>query len=202
MTETASTITSNLSAEDRKIYSVGKPIYGVDVAVWDDQNRPLPPGAGNVGEIVVRGFNTMRGYHNRPQATAEAFRDGWFLIGDLGYLDHDGFMFIVDRKKDLINRGGEKVYPKEVEDVLYSHPGVAVAAVLGVPHERLGEEVKAYLALKAGVLATEEELIAFARARMAPHKYPRVIEFWASLPELATGKIDKKALKAEAHSGD
>jgi len=202
MTETASTITSNLSAEDRKIYSAGKPIYGVDVAVWDDQNRPLPPGAGHVGEIVVRGFNTMRGYHNRPQATAEAFRDGWFLTGDLGHLDHDGFLFIVDRKKDLINRGGEKVYPKEVEDVLYSHPGVAAAAVLGVPHERLGEEVKAYLELKAGVLVTEEELIAFARARMAPHKYPRVVEFRASLPKLATGKIDKKALKAEAHSGD
>jgi len=202
MTETASTITSNLSAEDRKIYSAGKPIYGVDVAVWDDQNRPLPPGAGHVGEIVVRGFNTMRGYHNRPQATAEAFRDGWFLTGDLGYLDHDGFLFIVDRKKDLINRGGEKVYPKEVEDVLYSHPGVAAAAVLGVPHERLGEEVKAYLALKAGVLVTEEELIAWARARMAPHKYPRVVEFRASLPKLATGKIDKKALKAEARSGD
>jgi long-chain acyl-CoA synthetase len=111
-------------------------------------------------------------------------------------------LFIVDRKKDLINRGGEKVYPKEVEDVLYSHPGVAAAAVLGVPHERLGEEVKAYLTLKAGVLVTEEELIAWARARMAPHKYPRVVEFRASLPKLATGKIDKKALKAEAHSGD
>jgi len=107
-------------------------------------------------------------------ATAEALRDGWFLTGDLGYLDDDGFLFIVDRKKDLINRGGEKVYPKEVEDVLYSHPGVAAAAVLGVPHERLGEEVKAFLALKAGVLVTEEELIAWARARMAPHKYPRV----------------------------
>jgi long-chain acyl-CoA synthetase len=202
MTETASTITSNLSAEDRKIYSVGKPIYGVDVAVWDDQYRPLPPGAGHVGEIVVRGFNTMRGYHNRPQATAEAFRDGWFLTGDLGYLDEDGFLFIVDRKKDLINRGGEKVYPREVEDVLYSHPGVAAAAVLGVPHERLGEEVKAYLALKAGVLATEEELIAWARARMAPYKYPRLIELRPSLPKLATGKIDKKALKAETQPGD
>ena len=202
MTETASTITSNLSAEDRKIYSVGKPIYGVDVAVWDDQHRPLPPGAGNVGEIVVRGFNTMRGYHNRPEATAEAFRDGWFLTGDLGCLDEDGFLFIVDRKKDLINRGGEKVYPKEVEDVLYSHPGVAAAAVLGVPHERLGEEVKAYLTLKAGVLLTEEELIAWARARMAPHKYPRVVEFRASLPKLATGKIDKKALKAQTQTED
>jgi long-chain acyl-CoA synthetase len=200
MTETASTITSNLSAEDRKIYSVGKPIYGVDVAVWDDQYRPLPPGAGHVGEIVVRGFNTMRGYHNRPQDTAEAFRDEWFLTGDLGYLDEDGCLFLVDRKKDLINRGGEKVYPREVEDVLYSHPAVAAAAVLGVPHERLGEEIKAYLALKPGALATEEELIAFARERMAPHKYPRSIELRPSLPKLATGKIDKKVLKAKTQT--
>jgi long-chain acyl-CoA synthetase len=136
MTETASTITQNVSAQDRKIHSVGKPIWGVDVAVWDDQYRPLPPGAGHVGEIVVRGFNTMRGYHNRPEATAESFSDGWFLTGDLGYVDEDGFLFIVDRKKDLINRGGEKVYPREVEDVLYSHPSVAAAARArsGAPH--------------------------------------------------------------------
>jgi long-chain acyl-CoA synthetase len=201
MTETASTITMNLGT-DRKVYSVGKPIWGIDVAVWDDQRRPLPPGAGHVGEIVVRGVNTMRGYHNRPQATAEAFSDGWFLTGDLGYLDQDGFLFIVDRKKDLINRGGEKVYPREVEDVLYSHPGVAAAAVIGVPHERLGEEVKAYLALKAGALATEEEFIAFARERMAPHKYPRFIELRTSLPRLATGKIDKQALRAETRTED
>jgi long-chain acyl-CoA synthetase len=202
MTETASTITQNSSAQDRKIYSVGKPIWGVDVAVWDDQYRPLPPGARNVGEIVVRGVNTMRGYHNRPQATAEAFRDGWFLTGDLGYLDEDGFLFIVDRKKDLINRGGEKVYPREVEDVLYSHPAVAAAAVIGVPHQRLGEEVKAYLALKAGAAATEDELIAFAKERMEPHKYPRSIELRPSLRKLPTGKIDKEALKAETRTAD
>ena len=200
MTETASTIPSNLRTQDRKIHSVGKPIYGVDVAVWDDQHRPLPPGAGHVGEIVVRGFNTMRGYHNRPEATAGAFSDGWFLTGDLGYLDEDGFLFLVDRKKDLINRGGEKVYPREVEDVLYSHPSVAEAAVVGVPHERLGEEVKAYLVLKAGASATGEELIAFARDRMAPHKYPRFVELRPSLPRLANGKIDKKALKAETQT--
>ena len=202
MTETASTITQNSSAQDRKIYSVGKPIWGVDVAVWDDQHRRLPPGARNVGEIVVRGVNTMRGYHNRPQATAEAFRDGWFLTGDLGYLDEDGFLFIVDRKKDLINRGGEKVYPREVEDVLYSHPAVAAAAVIGVPHPRLGEEVKAYLALKAGAAATEDELIAFAKERMEPHKYPRSIELRPSLPKLPAGKIDKEALKAKTRTAD
>jgi len=202
MTETASTITQNSSAQDRKIYSVGKPIWGVDVAVWDDQHRPLPPGAGHVGEIVVRGVNTMRGYHNRPQATAESFRDGWFLTGDLGYLDQDGFLFLADRKKDLINRGGEKVSPREVEDVLHAHPAVAEAAVVGVPDERLGEEVKAYLALKAGASATEDELIAFAQDRMAPHKYPRSIELRPSLPKLATGKIDKEALKAGTRMGD
>jgi long-chain acyl-CoA synthetase len=202
MTETASTITQNVSAQDRKIHSVGKPIWGVDVAVWNDQHRPLPPGAGHVGEIVVRGVNTMRGYHNRPQATAESFCDGWFLTGDLGYLDEDGFLFIVDRKKDLINRGGEKVYPREVEEVLHSHPDVAVAAVLGVPHERLGEEVRAYVALKAGSLATEEELIAFAKERMAPYKYPRSIELRPSLPKLATGKVDKEALRAETRTGN
>ena len=202
MTETASTITQNSSAADRKIYSVGKPIWGVDVAVWDDQHRPLPPGAGHVGEIVVRGVNTMRGYHNRPQATAESFRDGWFLTGDLGYLDEDGFLFLVDRKKDLINRGGEKVYPREVEDVLHAHAAVAAAAVVGVPDERLGEEVKAYVALKAGTAATEEELVAFTKDRMAPHKYPRSIELRPSLPKLATGKIDKKSLKAETRTGD
>jgi len=202
MTETASTITQNSSAADRKIYSVGKPIWGVDVAVWDDQHRPLPPGAGHVGEIVVRGVNTMRGYHNRPQATAESFRDGWFLTGDLGYLDEDGFLFLVDRKKDLINRGGEKVYPREVEDVLHAHAAVAAAAVVGVPDERLGEEVKAYVALKAGTAATEEELVAFTKDRMAPHKYPRSIELRPSLPKLATGKIDKKSLKAETRTKD
>ncbi len=163
---------------------------------------PLPPGARNVGEIVVRGVNTMRGYHNRPQATAEAFRDGWFLTGDLGYLDEDGFLFIVDRKKDLINRGGEKIYPREVEDVLYSHPAVAAAAVIGVPHQRLGEEVKAYLALKAGAAATEDELIAFAKERMEPHKYPRSIELRPSLRKLPTGKIDKEALKAETRTAE
>ena len=150
LTETASTTTFNVSAAERKIYSVGKPIWGVEVQIWDDENRLLPPGADHVGEIVIRGVNMMRGYFRNPKATAEAFAGGWFHTGDLGYRDEDGFYFIVDRKKDLIIRGGYNVYPREVEEVLYTHPAVAPAAVVGVPDERLGEEVKAYVETKPG----------------------------------------------------
>ena len=159
LTETASTTTFNVSAAERKIYSVGKPIWGVEVQIWDDDNGRCPAGADHVGEIVIRGVNTMRGYFGNPEATAEAFAGGWFHSGDLGYRDEDGFYFIVDRKKDLIIRGGYNVYPREVEEVLYTHPAVAEAAVVGVPDERLGEEVKAYVEPKPGATASEEELI-------------------------------------------
>jgi long-chain acyl-CoA synthetase len=197
LSETASTTTFNTSANDRKIYSVGKPIWGVEVEIWDDQNSRLPPGAQHVGELVVRGVNTMRGYHNNPQATAEAFAGGWFHTGDLGYVDEDGYFFIVDRKKDLIIRGGYNVYPREVEEVLYTHPSVAEAAVIGVPHELVGEDVKAFVEFKPGMSATEEELILFAKERLAPYKYPRSVEFRSALPKGATGKIVKEPLITE-----
>ncbi len=195
MTETASTITFNVSAQERKIYSVGKPIWGVEVAVWDEEHHPLPTGPDHVGELVVRGVNTMRAYHGNPEATAEAFAGGWFHTGDLGYVDEDGFYFIVDRKKDLIIRGGYNVYPREVEEVLYTHPSVAEAAVVGAPHALLGEEITAFVELKAGATATEAELIAYAKERLASYKYPRSVEFRAELPKLATGKINKETLK-------
>ncbi len=194
LSETASTTTFNVSAEERRIYSVGKPIYGVDVEIWDTLGRTLPPGRENVGEIVVRGVNVMRGYHGKPEATAEAITDGWLHTGDLGYVDEDGFFFVVDRKKDMIIRGGENVYPREVEDVLYQHPAVAEAAVVGVPDARLGEEVKAFVALRPGHEATEAELVAFVRERVASFKYPRTVEFRPSLPKNATGKIVKREL--------
>ncbi|RBY87964.1 long-chain fatty acid--CoA ligase [Blastococcus sp. TF02A-30] len=194
MSETASTTTFNVSAEERRVYSVGKPVYGVEVGIWDDAGRPLPPGQEHVGEIVVRGVNVMRGYHGRPDATAEAMAGGWFHTGDLGYLDSDGFLFVVDRKKDLIIRGGENVYPHEVEDVLYEHPAVAEAAVVGVPDPRLGQEVKAFVALRPGRVATEAELVAFVRERVASYKYPRTVEFRDALPKNATGKILKREL--------
>ena len=196
LTETASTTTFNVSAEERKMYSVGKPIWGVEVQIWDDDSRPLPAGSEHIGEIVIRGVNTMRGYFGKPEETAEAFAGGWFHSGDLGYVDEDGFYFIVDRKKELIIRGGYNVYPREVEEVLYAHPAVALAAVVGVPDDRLGEEIKAFVQPKAGATATEEEIIDFVKARVAAYKYPRMVEFRDDLPIGPTGKVLKKDLRA------
>src|SRR5207248_4580411 len=132
--------------------------------------------------------------------TAEAFRGGWFHTGDMGYVDGEGFFFIVDRKKELIIRGGFNVYPREVEEVLYAHPAVAEAAVIGVPDDRMGEEVKAIVALKPGASATAEELIAYTKERVAAYKYPRTVEFVDVLPKGATGKILKKELKQQLHA--
>jgi long-chain acyl-CoA synthetase len=195
LSETASTTTFNRSATDRRPYSVGKPIWGTELQIWDDQGRPLPPGRDHVGELVTRGFHVMKGYLNSPQATAEAFAGGWFHTGDLGYVDDDGFVFIVDRKKELIIRGGYNVYPREIEEVLYAHPAIAEAAVVGIPDQQLGEEVKAFVALKPGQELVESELIAYCKERVAAYKYPRVIEVRDELPKSATGKVLKQQLK-------
>jgi long-chain acyl-CoA synthetase len=176
------------------MYSVGKPIWGVEVQIWDHDNRPLPAGSDHIGELVIRGVNMMRGYFANSEETAESFAGGWFHSGDLGYRDEDGFYFIVDRKKELIIRGGYNVYPREVEEVLYTHPSVAAAAVGGVSDERLGEEVKAYVETKPGTTATEEELIAYVKTQVAAYKYPRTVEIRAELPKGPTGKILKKQL--------
>jgi long-chain acyl-CoA synthetase len=195
LSETASTTTFNVSAEERKAYSVGKPIWGTETQIWGEDGKPLPPGKDNVGELVTRGSHVMKGYLNRPEATAEAFAGGWFHTGDLGYMDEDGFFFIVDRKKELIIRGGYNVYPREVEEVLYAHPAVAEVAVIGIPDDRLGEEVRAVVALKQGQQLEEAEVIAYTKERLAAYKYPRSVEFRDSLPKNATGKILKKELK-------
>jgi long-chain acyl-CoA synthetase len=195
LSESASTATFNISVSERKVYSVGKPIWGTSLQIWDEESRPLPRGAEHVGEVVLRGQNIMTGYHNNPEATAKAFAGGWFHTGDLGYVDEDGFLFIVDRIKDLIIRGGYNVYPREVEEVLYAHPAVAEAAVIGVPDPKWGEEVRAIVAVKPGQSVTEAELIEFTRERVAAYKYPRQIEFRDSLPKGGTGKILKKELR-------
>jgi long-chain acyl-CoA synthetase len=195
LSETASTTTFNRSATERRPYSVGKPIWGTELQIWDDEATPLPPGRDNVGELVTRGFHVMKGYLNSSEATAEAFAGGWLHTGDLGYVDDDGFVFIVDRKKELIIRGGYNVYPREVEEVLYSHPAIAEAAVVGIPDQQLGEEVKAFVALKPGQELIESELIAYCKERVAAYKYPRAIEFRDQLPKSATGKVLKKQLK-------
>ena len=180
--------------DHRRPYSVGTPIWGTEVQIWDKENNELPRGRGHVGEIVIRGHNTMGGYLDNDAATAEAFAGGWLHSGDLGYRDADGFFFIVDRKKELIIRGGYNVYPREVEEVLYQHPAIFECAVVGLPDERLGEEVTAFVALKVGHVATPEEIVAFVKERVAAYKYPRTVTVLADLPKSATGKILKREL--------
>ena len=195
LSETASGSSFNRSAVERKPLSVGKPLWGVDMRVVDDKDRQLPAGADHVGEIVVRGHNVMKGYFGRPADTEAALRDGWFHTGDLGYVDDDGFFFVVDRKKDLVIRGGFNVYPRELEEVLLEHPGIGEVAVIGKPDERLGEEVVAVVAPAPGVSLTPEEVIAFAKERMAAYKYPREVRIVDELPKGPTGKILKTELR-------
>ncbi len=197
LSETSPTASFNRSQEEREFLSIGKPIWGVEMRIFDEQDREMPAGKDHVGEIVIRGHNVMKGYYKKPQETQDAFRGGWFHSGDMGYRDERGFFFIVDRKKELIIRGGFNVYPREVEEVLYAHPAVQEAAVIGVPDEKFGEEVKAVVVLKQGRQATAEDLIAYTRERVAAYKYPRSIEFTDELPKGATGKILKKDLKAQ-----
>jgi long-chain acyl-CoA synthetase len=194
MTETASTTTFNPSAAERRVYSVGKPIWGTQTQVWDDKGRPLPPGPEHVGEIVTRGLHVMKGYLNQPEATAACFTGDWLHTGDLGYFDEDGFLFIVSRKKELIIRGGYNVYPSEIENVLHAHPAVAEAAVVGVPDERLGEEVMAVVIVRAATDLREHELTAWCRERLAAYKCPRVFQFRAELPKNTMGKVLKDEL--------
>src|SRR3954471_21104659 len=193
LTESGPVATFN-RRHNRKPYSIGTPVWGVEVEIWDEAQNQLPLGRHHIGELVIRGHNTMGGYLNNTQATEDAFAGGWLHTGDLGYQDEDGFFFIVDRKKEMIIRGGYNVYPREVEDVLYGHPAVDEVAVVGIPDERLGEEVKAFVTLKAGAEATTEEIVAFAKARVAAYKYPRQVEIIRALPKSPTGKILKKEL--------
>ena len=194
LTETASTTTFNVSAEERRVYSVGKPIWGTQTQVWDDEGRPLPPGPDNVGEVVTRGLHVMKGYWHNPEATDAVFSGDWLRTGDLGYLDKDGFLFIVSRKKEVIIRGGYNVYPSEIENVLHAHPAVAEAAVVGVPDERLGQEVMAVIIAHSTVTLVEADLQSYLRERLAAYKIPRIFEFWSELPKNTLGKILKDEL--------
>jgi long-chain acyl-CoA synthetase len=195
LSETSPTATFNQSVQDRRVYSVGKPIWGVEVRVVDQDDRELPRGPEHVGELAIRGHCVMKGYYRNPVATAEALAGGWLRTGDMGYRDEDGFLFIVDRKKDLVIRGGLNVYPREVEEVLFAHPAVEQAAVIGVPDARLGEEVMAVVKVRSGASTTGEDLIAYCRERLAAYKYPRYVRFVDELPIGATGKIEKKQLR-------
>lgn len=192
MTETAVVIASNPLKGKRKPGSVGLPIPGVEVKIVDDEDNPLP--VNEVGEIVVRGPNVMKGYWNRPQETEEAFRNGWFHTGDLGKIDEEGYLHIVGRKKEMIISGGFKVFPREVEEVLHTHPKVKEVAVVGIPDPVRGESVKAYIVLKDGTTATEKELDEYCRSNLAAFKVPRIYEFVSSIPRTPSGKILNRLL--------
>jgi len=193
LSETSPVASFNLPDRPPRPGSIGRPIYGVQMKIVDEDDHDLPPGA--VGEIVIRGHNVMKGYYKRPRSTAEAMRGGWFHTGDLGRMDDEGYFYVVGRKKELIIRGGLNVYPREVEDVLLAHPAVAEVAVIGIPDEVMGEEIKAFVVLEQEGVVSADELIEYARERMAAYKYPRYIEFRAELPKDATGRVLKRHLK-------
>ena len=179
----------------KKAGSIGRPIWGVEFRLVDESGKVVTA-TGEPGEICIKGHNVMKGYYHRPEATGEAISDGWFRSGDVGTRDADGYYSIVDRKKDMIIRGGFNVYPREIEEVLYGHPAVAEAAVIGVRHDSHGEEVKAVIACKPGQTTTPEEIIAYCKERLAAYKYPRIVEIIAALPKGPTGKILKRELRS------
>ena len=194
LSETSPVASFNQPGMERKAGSIGVPVRGVEMKLVDDDGKDVDEG--EVGEIAIRGENVMKGYWGRDDATKEAIPDGWFRSGDMAKQDEDGYFFIVDRKKELIIRGGYNVYPREIEEVLYEHPAVREAAVVGVPHASLGEEVGAAISLKDGAEASEDEIRAFAKERVAAYKYPRQVWFSDELPKGPTGKILKREIKA------
>ena len=196
LSETSPVASFNHPDRERKPGSIGTPIEGVEMKVVDDDGNEVEQG--EPGEIVIRGHNVMKGYWGKAEATEEAIKDGWFHSGDIATVDSDGYYFIVDRKKDLIIRGGYNVYPREIEEVIYEHPAVREAAVIGVPHDDLGEEVGAAVALKDDSDCTEDEIREHCKEQVAAYKYPRKVWFVDELPKGPTGKILKREIEAPA----
>jgi long-chain acyl-CoA synthetase len=191
LSETSPLASCNLPGK-KKPGSIGTPVSGVEFRLVDDEGNDVAPG--EVGEIAIKGHNVMKGYWNKPEATAAAIKDGWFHSGDVARKDDEGFYFIVDRKKDLIIRGGYNVYPREIEEVFYEHPAVAEVAVIGFQHDELGEEIGAVVALKPGAVADPDELRDFVKGKVAAYKYPRVVQLVEALPKGPTGKILKREI--------
>jgi long-chain acyl-CoA synthetase len=198
LTETAGLISSNPTGAVKR-GSVGRPVPGTEVEIRDGDGRPLPPG--EPGEVCARSPGIMQGYWRAPEATSEALEDGWLHTGDIGYVDDEGYLFIVDRKKDLIIRGGFNVYPRDIEDALVGHPAVQMAAVVGRPSERHGEEVVAFVSLAAADAVTGEDLVEWAREHIGGYKYPREVHLVDAIPLTPVGKIDRKAVRARLAEG-
>jgi long-chain acyl-CoA synthetase len=196
LTEASPVTHANTVWEKRKIGSIGIPLPDTDAKIVDsDTGEELP--MGDVGELIVRGPQVMKGYWNRPDETAQVLRDGWLYTGDMGTMDEDGFFAIVDRKKDVIIASGFKIYPREIDEVLYEHPSIKEAVAIGIPDEYRGETVKAFIVLREGATVTLEEIDAWCRERLAAFKVPRVIEFRDSLPKTIIGKVLRRKLLEE-----
>lgn len=195
LSETSPVATFNRLDRGARVGSIGLPVWGIEVRLVDQKDQEV--GVNELGEVVIRGHNIMKGYYRQAEATAVAMGNGWFHSGDIGRRDEDGYLYIVDRVKDMIIRGGFNVYPREIEEVLMTHPQVSIATVIGVPDARHGEEVKAFVILKQGAVISERELIVWCKEQMADYKYPRLIEFRETLPMTATGKILKSELRQQ-----
>ena len=196
LTEASPVVAAQPWDERGKLGSIGLPLPGTEARIVDlETGRPVP--VGDDGELVVRGPQVMAGYWHRPEETADILRDGWLHTGDIARMDSDGYFFIVDRKKDLIITGGENIYPREVEEVLFEHPKVKEVAVVGVPHRFGGEIAKAFVVLKPGETATKRDIVHFASERLAKHKVPRAVEFRDSLPTAPSGKVIRRILAEE-----
>ena len=207
MTETTAVLTTMSHDEHRRavagephlLLSAGRPLIGTDVKIVDENDDEVAPGT--VGEICGKGPQLMRGYWNLDEASEAALRGGWMHTGDAGRMDEEGFLFVEDRVKDMIISGGENVYPREVENCLFQHAGVADCAVIGVPHEKWGETIKAVVCCKSGAEVSENEIIAFARERIAHYKCPTSVDFIAELPRNASGKVLKRELREKFWEG-
>ena len=196
LSETSPVASFNMPTMERKPGTIGVAIPGCEMRCVDLDGNEVP--VGEVGEIAIRGDNVMKGYWNKPEATAEAIPDGWFRTGDLATMDSEGYFTIVDRKKDMILRGGMNVYPREVEECIYEHPDVLEVAVVGIPDELYGEQVGAAVALREGSTATPQDIIDFAKERIAAYKYPRTVWVVPELPKGPTGKILRREVHAPA----
>jgi long-chain acyl-CoA synthetase len=199
LSETSPVASFNHPHSERKPGSIGTPIRGVEMRLVDDEGKDVA--GGEVGEIAIRGENVMKGYWQRPEETEKAIPDGWFRTGDLARMDEDGYFFVVDRKKEMIIRGGYNVYPREIEEALYEHPAVAEVACIGIKHPDLGEEVAAAVALKPGATAEVEELRNFVKERVAAYKYPRHLWLVDALPKGPTGKILRRSVEVPDQVG-
>ncbi len=193
LSETSPIACFHQKGRKRKPGSIGQPVWGVEMRIVDSEDKEVP--VGEVGEVVIRGHNIMKGYYKKPEATEQAMRNRWFHSGDMGKRDEDNYFYIVDRVKDMVIRGGFNVYPREIEEVLITHPAVSLAAVIGIPHEQHGEEIKAFVVLEEGKETTSEKIVSWCKEKMAAYKYPRIVSIRDSLPMNATGKVLKRELR-------